>query len=91
MIDTSFCRYRCIRKHRIPISGNLLYKHIAILCQKTHSFHKKIAARLLPRRMVQNRHGAEHVGFPDKLRVFSFSRIFSWFSKIRARYSLSCL
>lgn len=40
MIDTAFCRYKCFRKHRVPISGNLLYKHIAILCQKNHSFLK---------------------------------------------------
>lgn len=41
MIDTAFCRYRCFRKHRVPISGNLLHKHIAILCQKNHSFQKR--------------------------------------------------
>ena len=41
MIDTAFCRYGGFRKHRIPISGNLLYKHIAILCQETHSFQKR--------------------------------------------------
>ena len=46
MIDTAFCRYGGFRKHRIPIGGNLLYKHIAILCQNNHSFLKKIAARI---------------------------------------------
>ena len=48
MIDTAFCRYGGFRKHRIPISGNLLYKHIAILCQNNHSFLKKDSGEGIP-------------------------------------------
>ena len=81
MIDTAFCRYGGFRKHRIPISGNLLYKHIAILCQETHSFRKKIAARVFPRRMVQDRHGAEHVSFSYKLRYSVSNRNYCRYCK----------
>lgn len=66
--DTVRAGNRRLAKYRILIRGNLLKKYVCKFSQKTHSFQKKIAAGLLPRRIVQHRHGAEHSSHAGKLR-----------------------
>ena len=82
MIDTAFCRYGGFRKHRIPIGGNLLHKYVGVLCQNNHSFRKKDSGEdISPRRMVQDRHGAEHVSFSYKLGYSVISRNYCRYCK----------